>query len=58
VIKENGDVGAIRVLSGDAVLAGAARAAVAGWKYKPAMLNGRPVSSTTEIQMVFGNQDR
>jgi protein TonB len=58
VIDENGDVGAIKILSGSAVLAGAAKTAVASWKYRPAMLNGRPVSSTTEIQMVFEDRDR
>jgi len=57
-IDEHGAVNNVRIVSGDAVLAGAAKSAVMTWKYKPATLNGRPIATTTEIQIVFGDQNK
>jgi TonB family protein len=55
-IDEHGDVKNVKVLSGDVILGAAARTAVMHWKYKPALLNGKPVSTTTEIQVLFGER--
>jgi protein TonB len=57
-IDERGEVNNVKVVSGDAVLATAAKNAVLQWKYKPATLNGRPITTTTEIQIVFGEQNK
>jgi TonB family protein len=57
-IDERGEVNNVKVVSGDAVLATAAKNAVLQWKYKPATLNGRPIATTTEIQIVFGDQNK
>jgi protein TonB len=57
-IDARGDVKNVRVVSGDPVLGVAARNAVALWKYKPATLNGRPVSTPTEIRLVFGGPEK
>ncbi|HJZ96784.1 MAG TPA: energy transducer TonB [Candidatus Solibacter sp.] len=55
-IDEHGDIKNVKVLSGDVLLAASARDAVKLWKYKPAILNGRPVATSTEIQIVFGEK--
>jgi protein TonB len=55
VIDEHGAVKNVKILSGDPVLAGAAKTAVEKWKYNPATLNGQPIASTVAIQIVFGD---
>jgi TonB family protein len=57
-IDEHGVVKNVRVLSGDPLLGTAAKNAVVMWKYKPATLNGQPVSTPTEIQFVFGDRGK
>jgi len=58
VVDEHGDVQNVKVLSGDAVLAVAAKSAVQTWKYKPAILNGQPIATKTEIDIVFGDRNK
>jgi protein TonB len=55
-IDEHGDVKDVKVLSGDVILGAAARNAVMKWKYKPALLNGKPVLTSTDIQVLFGER--
>jgi protein TonB len=52
-ISKNGDIGNLKVVSGDAVLAHAAQEAVKQWKYKPYYLNGEPVQIETQILVNF-----
>jgi protein TonB len=56
VVDERGAVTNVKVVSGDAVLAAAARSAVQKWKYKAATLNGLPVASKVAIQVLFGDR--
>lgn len=52
-VSGKGDVTAVKVLSGDKMLAQAATEAVKQWKYKPYLLNGSPVEIQTEITVKF-----
>jgi protein TonB len=52
-ISADGDVTAVKVLSGDSVLAHAAADAVKQWKYKPYLLNGQPIAIETQITVKF-----
>jgi TonB family protein len=52
-ITKNGDISAVKVLSGDAGLAHAAADAVKQWKYKPYLLNGEPVEIQTQVTVIF-----
>jgi len=52
-ITKTGDIGNLKVVSGDAVLARAAQEAVKQWKYKPYYLNGDPVQIETQILVNF-----
>jgi protein TonB len=48
-INETGDVTDLELLDGPIALAGSAIYAVRQWKYKPYLLDGRPVAVSTEI---------
>lgn len=52
-ITKNGDISAVKVLSGDAALSHAAAEAVKKWKYKPYLLNGEPVEIQTQVTVKF-----
>ncbi|MGE5114444.1 MAG: TonB family protein [Acidobacteriaceae bacterium] len=52
-VGKDGSVTNIKVVRGRQVFVDAAISAVRQWKYKPAMLNGEPTSSTIEIVMNF-----
>ncbi len=52
-ITKNGDISAVKILSGDAGLAHAAAEAVRQWKYKPYLLNGEPVEIQTQVTVIF-----
>jgi TonB family protein len=52
-ISNDGSVTAVKVLSGDSVLARAAVDAVKQWKYKPYLLNGLPIAIETQITVNF-----
>ena len=53
VIGSDGEVHEIEVLSGNPILAEAARAAVRQWRYRATMLNGQAVEVETQITVNF-----
>ena len=52
-VSKNGDITAVKVVSGEAMLTRAASDAVKQWKYKPYLLNGEPVEIQTQITINF-----
>jgi TonB family protein len=52
-VTKDGNISAVKILSGDPHLARAAVDAVKQWKYKPYLLNGEPVEIQTQITMNF-----
>jgi protein TonB len=52
-IGKDGMVKKVSVISGPAMLAGAAAAAVHQWRYSPALLNGKPIETQKRITVVF-----
>ena len=52
-IGANGSVTDVRVIDGPMQLRTAATVAVRQWRYKPAMLNGKPVDSNAQVQINF-----
>ena len=52
-ISKNGEISAVKVLSGEPQLARAAADAVKQWKYKPYLLNGAPVEIQTQVTLNF-----
>jgi periplasmic protein TonB len=52
-ISKNGDISAVKILSGDPQLSHAAVDAVKQWKYKPYLLNGAPVEIQTQVTVNF-----
>jgi protein TonB len=57
-IDEHGNVNNVKIVSGDVLLGAAAKNALLTWKYKPATLNGRPIATPTEIEIVFGDRNK
>jgi len=53
VITSSGTLEELRVLSGQPVLAQAAADAVRQWKFRPYMLNGKPIEVQTEVIVKF-----
>ena len=52
-VDENGNVEHFQPISGDSMLATAAIEAFKQWKYKPYLLNGRPVKVETQVIVNF-----
>jgi protein TonB len=52
-INERGDVVSARAISGPSLLRGPAVTAASRWKFKPAMRDGKPISSVTTISFNF-----
>jgi len=52
-IAADGTIRDLRVLSGPAILASAAREAAQGWQFKPYLQNGRPVETQAKITVNF-----
>jgi protein TonB len=52
-VSKNGDITAVKVLSGDSQLTKAASDALKQWKYKPYLLNGEPVEIQTQVTVNF-----
>ncbi len=52
-ISDQGQVSQVKLLSGDAILGKAAMDAVRQWRYHPALLNGKPTPSETDITLNF-----
>jgi len=53
LISRDGSIEQIRIVSGQPLLAAAAKTAVREWKYRPYYLNGEPVEVETEITVNF-----
>jgi protein TonB len=53
LISADGVIQELRVLSGPAILASAAREAALQWKFKPYLQNGRPVETQARITVSF-----
>ena len=53
IIGRDGAVTALEVLSGRSILAQAALEAVRQWRYRPMLLNGKPVEVETYITVIF-----
>jgi TonB family protein len=53
MVSEDGNVRDVKVSSGPAVLASAAKQAVEQWRYQPFELNGKPVAMGTSIRIIF-----
>ena len=53
VIKKDGTVGDLTVVSGNRFLNGPAIAAVKQWRYQPTLLNGEPVAVVTTVDVNF-----
>ena len=53
VIDHDGKVIETNLRSGDPVLANAAVEAVREWRYKPTLLNGKPIEVQTEVDVNF-----
>jgi protein TonB len=53
IVGTDGRVREVEMLSGHALLAQAAMDAVLQWRYRPTLLNGRPVDVETQITVVF-----
>ena len=52
-VSDKGRVSQLKVVSGDAILGRAALDAVRQWHYRPALLNGKPAASETDITLNF-----
>ena len=53
MVMEDGSVGDLKVVRGEAVLAQSAVEAVKQWRYQPFVLNGKPVKTETRITVEF-----
>ena len=58
LVDEHGAVNNVKVVSGDPILAAAAKIAVLKWKYKAATLNGKPIAITVAIQVLFADRNK
>ncbi|MGA8868334.1 MAG: TonB family protein [Candidatus Sulfotelmatobacter sp.] len=52
-VSAQGDITSLKVLRGTPLLAHAAEDAVKQWKYKPYLLDGKPVDIQTQITVIF-----
>jgi len=53
VVAEDGTVHDLKVITGNPLLARAAIQAVSQWRYRPYMLDGKPIRRTIEITLLF-----
>ncbi len=53
VVAANGDIQSFRTVSGPESLAQAAMNAVREWRYRPTLLNGKPVETQEDVTFVF-----
>jgi len=53
LISSNGSLQDLRVMSGPPMLADAAKQAVGQWKFRPYILNGKPIEVQTEVIVNF-----
>ena len=52
-IGEDGSTRDLKIVSGPQVLAQAATDAVRQWRYRPSLLNGKPIVTQKEITIIF-----
>jgi protein TonB len=52
-IGKDGNIKAVKVVSGHPMLTGAAAEAVKQWRYRPTLLNGQPVETDTQVLINF-----
>jgi len=52
-IGTDGKVTAVKIISGHPLLVPAAKAAVMQWRYRPTLLDGKPVENTSQITLDF-----
>ena len=52
-VTDRGRIADVKLLSGDPILGRAAVDAVRQWRYRPALLNGKPTQSETDITLNF-----
>jgi protein TonB len=57
IIATDGTIQSLNVIDGPPLLAEAAREAVRQWRYRPYILNGRPVEVETMITVNFKASD-
>jgi TonB family protein len=53
LIRADGTVEELRVISGPTILVSAARQAVQQWRFKPYLLNGKPVETSARVSVNF-----
>lgn len=53
IIGTDGSVEQLRLISGNPLLVGAAMEAVRMWRYRPFLLDGKPVEGETDITVNF-----
>ena len=53
VISREGTIRELRAVSGHPLLVSAALVAVKQWRYRPTVLNGRPVEVVTQVEVRF-----
>jgi TonB family protein len=53
IISKSGTVESVRVIKGHRLLRGAATSAVRSWRYRPYLINGRPVEVATIVSVDF-----
>jgi len=52
-VDEEGEIDAVKTVSGHPLLASAAASAIRRWTYRSAVVNGKPVRSTTTVKLNF-----
>jgi periplasmic protein TonB len=53
IVSKTGEPSALRLISGDELLAPAAMDALRQWRYKPYVLNGQPIEVETQSTFIF-----
>ena len=53
LVKSDGTVDRVEIISGEEPFVEAAKVAVRKWKYQPLVLNGVPVEFDTTVQVIF-----
>jgi protein TonB len=53
IVTDSGKVSQVKLLSGDPILGRAAMDAIRQWRYHPALLNGKPTQTETDITLNF-----
>jgi TonB family protein len=53
IVTDSGKVSQVKLLSGDPMLGRAAMDAIRQWRYHPALLNGKPTQTETDITLNF-----